>query len=125
MSVCEVCGRSDGDRLVWSVKKREGEVEPSSPVHVWKLCDFRHHALCVRCLRDVQDAVELDAAGDAACDAMMVAENIVRSEVGSGGRPGQVKAVTMAFHYARVAAYEHHQRAMDRLRAARAKGPEA
>lgn len=136
MSVCEVCGRSDGDRLVWSVKRREGEVEPSSPVHVWKLCDYRHHALCVRCLREVEDAVALDGAGDAACSDMLVAESLMihaRSRhVGDATRPDVRDVVAMATEdcrEARVVAYEHHRKAMARLRAqheaARAKGPEA
>lgn len=135
MSVCEICGRSDGDRLVWNVKKREGEVEPSSPVHVWKLCDYRHHALCVRCLREVEDAVELDKEGDAACAAMMVAESVVRHVRAQQGQADDasmrdaVALATLDYRNARVQAYEAHRKAMAQLRAeyeaARAKGPEA
>lgn len=133
MSVCEVCGRSDGDRMVWSVKKREGEVEPSSPVRVWKLCDYRHHAICVRCLREVEDAVELDEEGDAACAAVMVAESVMRLARGQQACDTTVRdfvvLATLDYRSARVVAYAHHRKAMVRLRAqheaARAKGPEA
>lgn len=136
MSECEVCGRRPGQRLGWNVQKLEGVVEPAaSPVRVWKLCDYRHHAICVRCLREVDDAVALDAAGDVACAAMMVAESVVKHAMAQQGQADDasmrnaVALATLDYRNARVQAYEHHRKAMARLRAgheaARAKEPGA
>lgn len=101
--ICEVCG--GGDRIRWTKK---GDEEPGSPVNIWLVAKTRHHALCVRCTRAMDDAVESSDEGWEATVRSKVAESTLwAAENGHG--PLGIEDAVRAKLAAELALYKLHR----------------
>lgn len=99
---CEVCSGTGED----------------SPVRVWNVCGYRFHAMCVMCLRKVQDDVAHAEDSDTADRLLLVADAALRHAENCGRLDSPYMLRAEELRDAQATSYAFHRKAMLRIKSA-------